>query len=52
MALEARAFSAPARRTALRQLPDTSGQRALRWIVGLGSIALVVIAVAGLVSIP
>jgi energy-coupling factor transport system permease protein len=52
MALEARAFSAPVRRTILRELPDSGAQRAARWLLGLGSIALVVLAVAGVVSLP
>jgi energy-coupling factor transport system permease protein len=33
MALEARAFSAPARRTVLRAFPDSPAQRALRWVL-------------------
>jgi energy-coupling factor transport system permease protein len=41
LALEARAFSAPPRRTTLRPLPDDSWQRALRWSL----LALVLIAV-------
>ena len=36
MALEARAFTAPGRRTTLRAFPDSAAQRALRW----GSILL------------
>jgi energy-coupling factor transport system permease protein len=46
MALEARAFSAPGRRTTIRQLPDGPGQRALRW----GLIVLVVLVIAATVS--
>jgi len=46
MALEARAFSAPGRRTTIRQLPDGPGQRALRW----GLIALVVLVIAATVT--
>ena len=41
MALEARAFSAPARRTVLRTFPDSPGQRALRWAL-LATLLLVV----------
>lgn len=52
MALEARAFSATARRTTLRPIPDTAVQRAVRWAVGLGAIALVVAQVVGLISLP
>ncbi|CAN5475085.1 MAG: energy-coupling factor transporter transmembrane protein EcfT [Chloroflexi bacterium] len=43
MALEARAFSAPARRTPLRTLPDTADQRLFRWLV----VVLIAAAVAG-----
>jgi energy-coupling factor transport system permease protein len=52
MALEARAFSAPGRRTVLRVLPDSPGQRLLRW--GLGVLALVVIvgSVTGRIGLP
>ena len=52
MALEARAFSAPGRRTTLRRLPDSIAQRAVRWIVGLGTIAVVVASLAGLLPLP
>ena len=31
MALEARAFAAPGKRTVLRAYPDSAAQRALRW---------------------
>lgn len=40
MALEARGFTAPGRRTVLRPLPDSRGQRALRWVGLLGTLAL------------
>jgi energy-coupling factor transport system permease protein len=52
VALEARAFSAPVRRTVMRTLPDGSGQRALRWLVGLGSIAAVAASIAGRFPLP
>lgn len=52
MALEARAFSAPGRRTPIRSLADTTGQRALRWAVGLGSIVAVAASIAGLLQLP
>jgi energy-coupling factor transport system permease protein len=52
IALEARAFSAPVRRTAMRALPDSSTQRALRWVVGLGSLVLVAVSVAGRFPLP
>ncbi len=52
MALEARAFTAPTRRTAIRHLPDSLGQRVVRW----GSFAAVVLVVAatfgGWLSLP
>ena len=52
IALEARAFSAPVRRTAMRALPDSPAQRALRWILGLGSLAAVAVSVAGRFPLP
>jgi energy-coupling factor transport system permease protein len=52
MALEARAFSAPGRRTLLHALPDSREQRALRWALGLGSVALIVLTVGGLLPVP
>jgi energy-coupling factor transport system permease protein len=52
MALEARAFSAPGRRTILRPLPDSTGQRAIRWVAGLGAIVLVAASVAGVLPVP
>ncbi len=52
VALEARGFSARARRTAMRVLPDSGTQRVTRWVVGLGSIALVIISVAGRFPLP
>jgi len=48
MALEARAFAAPGRRTILRVYPDSAAQRLLRWTLFLGTIALVVAEIAGL----
>jgi len=52
MALEARAFSAPARRTPVRLLPDSVTQRALRWLIGIGSLVLVALVLAGVVQLP
>jgi energy-coupling factor transport system permease protein len=52
IALEARAFSAPVRRTAMRALPDSSTQRVLRWVVGLGSLVAVAVSVAGRFPLP
>jgi energy-coupling factor transport system permease protein len=52
MALEARAFSAPGRRTVLRVLPDSTPQRIGRWALVLGAIALAAVSIAGLVRLP
>lgn len=52
MALEARAFSAPARRTVLRTLPDSGGQRLLRWVLFLGAIAAIAAEIAGVLRVP
>jgi energy-coupling factor transport system permease protein len=52
MALEARAFSAPGRRTVLRVLPDSGGQRGMRWLLLFGSVAFTAASLAGLVVIP
>lgn len=52
VALEARAFSAPARRTVMRVLPDDGPQRALRWFLGLGSIVAVAASIAGRFPLP
>ena len=52
MALEARAFSAPGRRTTLRQLPDSTSQRIIRWAIGLGAIVAVVASLAGFLPLP
>ena len=47
MALEARAFTAPGRRTVLRPLPDSSRQRALRWVLFLGTLVVLTASVRG-----
>ena len=52
IALEARAFSAPVRRTAMRALPDSSTQRAVRWVAGLSALAAVAVSVAGRFPLP
>ena len=52
MALEARAFSAPGRRTTLRPLPDRGAERALRWGLALGAVVLVALSVAGRFPLP
>jgi energy-coupling factor transport system permease protein len=43
MALEARAFSTPGPRTVVRTLPDSAGQRAVRWGLLVGLVLLVVL---------
>jgi energy-coupling factor transport system permease protein len=52
MALEARAFSAPGRRTTLRPIPDSGGERLVRWAAGVGAIALVVVDLLGVSPLP
>lgn len=52
MALEARAFSAPGRRTTLRPLPDRAAERALRWGLALAAVALVALSIAGRFPLP
>jgi energy-coupling factor transport system permease protein len=52
MALEARAFSAPGRRTVLRHLPDSARQRALRWGLAVVSVAAIVGSISGRISLP
>jgi len=47
MALEARAFTAPGRRTVLRTFPDGAGQRLLRWGLTLGTVAVLILSVTG-----
>ncbi len=52
MALEARAFSAPGRRTVLRHLPDSVRQRALRWGLAVVSVTAIVGSISGRISLP
>lgn len=52
MALEVRAFTAPGRRTPLRVLPDSTVQRVLRWALGIATIALAALSIAGLIAVP
>lgn len=52
MALEARAFSAPGRRTTLRHLPDGTQERVLRWALGLLVLAVIVGTVGGWLVVP
>ena len=50
MALEARAFAAPGRRTILRPHPDSSGQRVFRWLLVGGTGAILLGVVSGALS--
>jgi energy-coupling factor transport system permease protein len=52
MALEARAFSAPMRRTTLRQIPDTDAERTARWVILAGAALLIVLSLTGIVRLP
>lgn len=52
VALEARGFSAPARRTVMRILPDSRAQRVLRWLLGMGTIVVVAASIAGRFPLP
>jgi energy-coupling factor transport system permease protein len=47
MALEARAFTAPGKRTVLRILPDSGAQRGVRWVVGVGTVVLLLASLSG-----
>ena len=47
MALEARGFSAPHRRTVLRVLPDSGTQRVARWMIVLGVALLLGLSITG-----
>jgi len=52
MALEARAFSAPARRATLRPMPDDQAQRVGRWLFGLATVVLIVATITGRLALP
>lgn len=52
LALEARAFSAPASRTVLRRLPDSTGQRLARWFIGVVALVVVAGGVSGALPLP
>lgn len=47
LALESRAFSRPGRRHLLWSMPDTTPERALRWALLLGLVALIVLRLTG-----
>lgn len=52
LALEARAFAAPMHRTQLRRLPDSPGERALRWGIAIGSAVVIALALSGRLVLP
>jgi len=52
MALEARAFSAPARRATLRPMPDDVAQRIGRWLLGLATFGLILATITGRLALP
>jgi energy-coupling factor transport system permease protein len=52
MALEARAFSAPGRRTLIHPLPDSPAQRAVRWALGVAAVVALPLAFSGLLALP
>jgi energy-coupling factor transport system permease protein len=47
MALEARGFSAPGRRSVLRLFPDSARQRALRWMLLVLAVVLIGLSISG-----
>ncbi len=47
MALEARGFSAPVKRTALRSIAGRPLERALRWVVFIGALVLLGLSISG-----
>ncbi len=47
MALEARGFTAPGRRTVLRAMPDSPTQRALRWLLTVGTLLVLAASISG-----
>lgn len=52
LALEARAFSSPGRRTVIRTLPDSGLQRLGRWGAVVAVVAVVAASLAGAISLP
>lgn len=52
MALEARGFSAPTRRAVLRPMPDSTGQRVLRWTLGGLTVLAMVVTLSGRLVLP
>jgi energy-coupling factor transport system permease protein len=52
LALEARAFSAPGRRTVIRTLPDSAVQRLTRWASVAVVVAIVGATLAGAITLP
>lgn len=52
LALEARAFTAPGRRTVIRELRDRPGERFARWIIATAAVAVITLSIAGRLSWP
>jgi energy-coupling factor transport system permease protein len=52
MALEARAFSAPAQRAVLRPMPDDGAQRLARWLFGITTLVLMIATLTGHLAVP
>ena len=52
IALEARAFTAPGRRTLLRRLPDSGRQRLFRWVALTATAGVTAASLAGVVRLP
>ena len=52
MALEARGFSAPGRRTTIRHLPDSSAQRFVRWGLAILVVAIIGASAGGWLELP
>jgi energy-coupling factor transport system permease protein len=52
MALEARAFSAPARRATVRPMPDGDTERILRWLLGGLTVILIGATLTGHLALP
>jgi energy-coupling factor transport system permease protein len=50
MALEARAFTRPGRRSLLWHPPDSMAQRAARWLMVLGLVSVIVVRATGMLA--
>lgn len=50
VAMEARAFGAPGRRTSLAEIPDSGGQKAARWLMWAFAVATLVVNALGVIA--